>query len=68
MEPEEIQELASAPQSTTTAGVSVTERSANDTIALDKYAAQKRATNAQPGSAFVGLRLGVISPPGAQGD
>ena len=67
MTPEEIAELAKAPQSTASAGVSVTERSAQDVIALDKYAAQKRAAEAEPGSAFVGLRLGVISPPGGRG-
>jgi hypothetical protein len=69
--PADLIESATAPQSVTTDGVSVTERSVLEQIEADKYAAGKAALagtnkNGGPKSGWRALRAGRVVPPGAQ--
>jgi hypothetical protein len=66
---EELIAIANSPGSTTTDGVTVTERPIDDVIKADQYAGAKRAltgTNANGGgrSGWKTLRTGRVVPPG----
>lgn len=62
----ELEDLAKHPETTTTDGVTVTERSAQDVIALDEYAAQKRAVaSGKARNPFALLRPVRLLPPGS---
>jgi hypothetical protein len=65
---QQIADLAAAPQSTTTDGVTVTERSADDVIKLDRFATEKAAATpaaGKPKSFWAGLRPAIAVPPGS---
>lgn len=69
---DELYELAAAPQSMAVDGQSVSERSADDIIQLNNYAANRAAlagTNANggPKSAWGQVRMGKACPPGGSG-
>jgi hypothetical protein len=66
--PEQIAALAQSPESVSTDGLSTTERSAADVIALDRFAAEKRATatTPKPVTGWASLRPAIAVPPGAQ--
>lgn len=66
----EVVEQAAAPQSMTVDGQTVTERSANDIIALDRYAQGKTTasttnTQGKPASGWGALRPARVVPPAA---
>lgn len=64
--PAEADDLAKAPAQTTTDGLSVEERSADDVIKLDQYAQQKAAQAARrTKNPFKLLRTVALNPPGS---
>lgn len=64
---DQLIDAANAPQSMTSDNQSITERSADDLIKLDKYIRGRKAATAAPGDPFAGLRMGIISPPSTRG-
>lgn len=64
---EQLLELAAAPQTNTTDGQTIVERSAADLIALDKHIASKRAKCATGGNAWGALGIARVVPPDSAG-
>lgn len=66
MSDEVLASLAASPQNVTVDGQSVTERSASDIIALDKYVRAKRGACRSGGNAWARIGKAVAVPPGTQ--
>lgn len=64
--PDEINELAKAPVETTTDGITVKERSADDVIKLDQHQRQQAAqATKRTKNPFKLLRTVCLNPPGS---
>lgn len=65
---EHLQDIVNAPQTVSVDGQTVTERSANDIIALDKYVRAKQRSCTSKGNGWGSVGIARAIPPDAAGN